>query len=92
MSQPYSLVASTIQAVITAGAWRGVHYVGPKEVIRVTRERYDHKLDKHQLNLRVHIGPPNYIERDFIKEARRAGEPFPVKKVQLQSLPKKRIA
>lgn len=92
MSQPYSLVASTIQSVIAADAWKGVLYVSPKEVIRVTRERYNRKFKGYQLDLRVHIGPPNYIERDFIKDARRAGETFPLKKVQLQSPPKKRIA
>lgn len=33
------------------------------------------------------VGVPGYLERDFIKAAQRAGEPFPVKKVQLKFLP-----
>lgn len=37
-------------------------------------------------------GKPNYAEREFIKNCLAAGEPFPVKKVQLKHWPEKRDA
>jgi len=36
------------------------------------------------------IGRPNYAEREFIKLCKKAGEPFPVKKMQLKFYPKKK--
>jgi hypothetical protein len=30
------------------------------------------------------IGKPNYEEREFIKKCKKAGEPFPVKKIQVK--------
>jgi hypothetical protein len=33
------------------------------------------------------IGIPNYL-REFIRKCKKAGEPFPVKKIQLKFLPK----
>lgn len=32
----------------------------------------------------VTIGKPNYRERQFVKACRKAGEPFPVRKLQLR--------
>lgn len=36
------------------------------------------------------IGKPNYLERDFVKMCKKAGEPLPVKKVQIKHYPKKK--
>lgn len=38
----------------------------------------------------VTFGAPNYEAREFIKKCKKAGEPFPVKKVQLRAYPKKK--
>ena len=36
------------------------------------------------------IGSPNYLERDFIKLCTKAGEPYPIKNVQIKYYPKKK--
>jgi hypothetical protein len=38
---------------------------------------------KRQTEIVVTIGKPNYAERKFIELAKKAGEPFPIKKIQL---------
>jgi len=38
----------------------------------------------------VTYGAPNYIEAKFVKVCKKAGEPFPVKKIQFRPFPKKR--
>ena len=37
-------------------------------------------------------GKPNFAERAFVKKAVKAGEPFPVRKVQLKFPPQRRAA
>lgn len=43
-----------------------------------------------RVTLAISIGKPNYKERFFIKDCLKAGEPFPVKKVQLKMQPVRR--
>lgn len=45
-------------------------------------DRRDSRADVH-----VTVGTPNYEERRFIKWAKKALEPFPVKKLQIKHLP-----
>lgn len=45
---------------------------------------------KRQLEIVLTIGRPNYAERQFIKQAIKAGEKFPIKKIQLKFIPKKK--
>ncbi len=42
-------------------------------------------------DLVVKVGVPNYLETRFIKACKKAGEPLPVKKVQLKFWPKKKV-
>lgn len=44
----------------------------------------------YPLDLRLTIGRPNYSERKFIKQCVKAGEPFPIKKIQLKYWPMKK--
>ena len=66
--------------------WRATKYITPNEVISATRIRYkEWVLKKEQCPVVVlRVGKPNYAEREFIKTALRAGEPFPIKKVQIR--------
>lgn len=81
MSQPYSKVASLLQTLFTTGARKAIKYVSPKQTIKVTRQ---HPRSGRGDTVLVTIGRPNYAERQFIKSAVRAGEPFPVRKPQLK--------
>ena len=76
-----------ITALLKGGAKCATKYVSPSEVIRVTRRVYRHKRGKFHgkpIELVVTHGKPNYLEREFIRQCRKAGESFPVRKVQFK--------
>ena len=78
-------VAKVVEATMKAGAVCGTYFAGPAEVIRVTRRRYDGKIKSSAhdpIEFTVTIGRPNYRERLLIRQMRKAGEPFPVKRIQ----------
>lgn len=65
---------------------RATLYVAPDYVITACLQNRPRKRDKrHTIILK--IGRPNFRERAFIKACQKAGEPFPVKKVQLKFYP-----
>jgi hypothetical protein len=82
MGIPYSTIAKLIQSLQKTGAYRATAFASPSKTVKVTRVG---TLDRRERNtyLRVTIGRPNYAERKFIKACQKAGEPFPVRKVQL---------
>lgn len=68
---------------LLGGAKKSTKYVSPDFVIKASRT---FKASKHNTRSTVILtmGAPNYRERAFIKLCQKAGEPFPVKKVQLK--------
>lgn len=84
---PFNAVTQTVEAMMRTNAKRATKFIDARTIVRVTRR---HKSSKAEFVLK--IGSPNYAEREFIKSCRKAGEPIPVKKVQLQFYPKKKIA
>jgi hypothetical protein len=78
-----SYVGKVVEAVTNGEAKRAVKYISPEYVIRATfigkrRDSYS------SWDVRLTIGAPNYRERAFIRQCDKAGEKFPVKKIQLQ--------
>ena len=75
-----------IKALIASGAWQATLFLSPTEIIRVTRRLYRGRRawDNKRLEFHLTVGKPNYREREFVKQLRRAHEPFPVKKIQLR--------
>lgn len=65
---------------------KATKYVSPKEIVRAVRKMYGKKLLAKNQNIEITltIGKPNYLERDFIQDCKKAGEPFPVKNIQLK--------
>ncbi len=63
-------------------------YVWKDTTIKGTRRFI---LDRcvHSTEILLTIGRPNYAERQFIKKLVKAGEPFPVKKLQIKWRKKK---
>jgi hypothetical protein len=57
-------------------------YVSEKFTVKLT------KIGKPKKSLlkeyKLTIGTPNYLERKFIKICKKAGEPFPIKNIQLK--------
>lgn len=81
-----------ISLLLLTNSWKATKYISPKEVLRVTRRRYlrSSKSFGRHVELVINVGRPNYAEKEFIKKLMKAKEPFPVKKIQLKSLPKRK--
>lgn len=82
------VIDTLISSLVKSGARQATKYVSPTQTIKATRR---HKPNKRDLRVEfvLTIGRPNYKERAFIKTAKKAGEPFPIKKVQLKHYPYK---
>jgi hypothetical protein len=64
-------------------------YLDEKTVVSVCR-RFKYTVRSLSRDFVLKIGRPNYVEREFIKRCKKAGEPLPVRKVQLKFWPVKR--
>lgn len=75
-----------VRAIIHQGALRATKYVSPDLTVKATRKLYgkNRKPSQRRIEILLTAGRPNYQERAFIKTLGKAGEPFPVKKVQLK--------
>lgn len=81
--------AAVGQALLGTEVKTATKYLSPSMTVRATRVS---KHDKGRISYVVSVGKPNYLERKFIKLLKKAGEPFPVRKVQLRMAPQKRRA
>ena len=80
-----------VEALLSNGGVRqAVAYVAPDFVVKATRQRKPTKRTRSE-TLLLTIGRPAYLERRFIKACLKAGEPFPVKKVQLKFYKERRL-
>lgn len=81
-----------VSTLLAANAHTAIKYVSPEHCVRVTRKLVCGRVDaRYGTNLIVTVGEPNFLERRFIRQCQKAGEHFPVKKIQLKFPPKKRI-
>lgn len=93
MKYPHTnILEKLVEALIENKAYKATKYLSEKLVINATHTLYSKKLPAKNQNLEftIVIGRPNYEQREFIKKCKKAGEPFPVKKVQLKFPPKER--
>lgn len=74
---------------VLGGARKATKFLSPTLTVKAARR---HKPDKRATREEIlfTVGAPNYAERRFIKLCRKAGEPFPVKKIQIQPYQAKR--
>ena len=86
---PQSKFGKVIDSVLSGGAKKATYYHDEKTVLKAT---YHGKRRKNDIapTVIVTVGAPNYRERDFIRKCKKIGEPFPVKKIQMQFEPKKK--
>lgn len=83
-------LSEVVSALIDHKLKRATKYISPKLVLRAHRIvggralGNDPKVDGRsgEIDIRLKVGPPNFHERDFIKDCIKAGEPFPVKRIQ----------
>lgn len=82
-------VAQVIDALLVSEKKRVTKFLAPNLTVKATRLRKPDRRDRAETYV-VSIGRPNYLERQFIKEAKAAGEPFPVRNLIFQDFPTKR--
>jgi hypothetical protein len=87
----YQAVGRVLEALIENKAHTAVAYLSDRFVVRMTMKRVGGKLpaDHRNAEISLTIGKPNYEQREFIRQCKKAGEPLPVKKIQLK-FPSKR--
>lgn len=84
----YRAMDVVIKTLIAEGAKTATKYLTQQLIVRATRRAYNKKFPMSKVEILVTIGKPNWRERDYAKTCRLAGEPFPVKKIQLKFLAK----
>ena len=80
-----------VDLIVSTGARRATKFISPNFVVSAAHP-YQRRRGRHSpgfergknVYISVKIGRPNHLERAFIKKALAAGEPFPVRKVQLR--------
>lgn len=91
-------IEPVVRAVLNGPFWKATKYVSPKIVITATQRRYrgDRLADLGDrevlADIVLTIGRPNYLQRQFIADCKKAGCPFPIRKIQLKGLPKRRAS
>lgn len=85
-----SAISSAIDALLRLEAIRATKYLNEKWVVRASRRTFNGKIHRGNIEVVLTIGKPNYQERDFIKKCKRAGESFPIRKIQLKFLSKRK--
>lgn len=82
-------VAQVIDALLCSEKKRVTKFVAPNITVKATRLHKPDRRDRAETYV-VSIGRPNYQEREFIKDCKKAGEPFPVRNLIFQDFPVKR--
>lgn len=86
----YNLCSRAIQALLENEAHKATCYISDKLTLVATRKLFKGKPSKKQIEINLTYGPPNYENREFIKMAKIAQEPFPIKKIQFKFPPKRK--
>lgn len=81
-----SAAAKAVSALLASDAKKATVYLTPKLVVSVCRRFKPSRRNRHN-DFVLKIGVPNYLERKFLKACAVAGEPLPVKRVQLRPWP-----
>ena len=83
------VIAAVCGALANSDAKTATKYLDEKTVVHATW-RFKPSSRNHREEMVVTMGEPNYQDRIFIKKCKKAGEPFPVKKIQFRAYPKKK--
>jgi hypothetical protein len=80
-------VASVIQALLSNDVKKVTRFITPNVTVTATRLQRPDRRSRGESYV-VTVGRPNYANREFIKECKAAGEPFPVRNMIFQHFPK----
>jgi hypothetical protein len=84
------IFATVCDTLIHSDAKTATKYIDEKTVVHATWHFKPSNRNTRETMI-VTFGAPNYLDRIFIKKCKKAGEPFPVKKIQLRAYPKKKV-
>ena len=88
MDERSKVFSALADCILVGGAYKATKYINEKLTVKATRKRFKGKIPRNERRIEIMftVGDPNYEERAFIKKAKKAGEPFPVKKIQAKWL------
>ena len=81
-------IIKAVEAVMSLNCRKATVYLGSRAVVKATALHRQHK-NARSTTILLTCGQPNAIERRFIKQCFKVGEPLPVRKVQIRWWPKK---
>ena len=85
-------VAHVTAHILDSGAVKATKFVSEKFTVKAKLKEFKGRGSSRTKEIHVTFGAPNYEEREAIRRFKKAGEPFPVKKVQLKfAKPKKKV-
>lgn len=82
----FGLVCSAL--VDMEGAKTAIKIINEKTIVKATY-RFKPSNRHTREEMVVTMGAPDYLTAQFIKRCKKAGEPFPIKKIQFRAWPKK---
>jgi len=85
MKIPINIFGNLVEIMLRANAKRATKFFSETQIVRATRKLFNGKIYRRgNIEIHITIGRPNYQEREFIKKCKKAGEVFPVKKIQVK--------
>jgi len=82
---PFRVVEGLLNMLEATKSKKVTKYISPNLVVKATLHgRWSWRAPQRSVHLTY--GKPNYEERLFIKKCEKAGEPFPIKKIQLKGV------
>lgn len=89
--QELGVIGQVVATLMRENAHTATKILGDKSVVRATRKLLEGRIDhRYAAEVILTFGRPNFKTRQYIKDCRKAGEPFPIRQVWLQFPPKKR--
>lgn len=89
MKIPRSAIAKTVEVLLVTEARKATLFLDDKTVVTAARRFKPNKRERFT-EVSLKLGAPNAKEREFIRICKKAGEPLPVRKVQLKHWPKRK--
>lgn len=67
-------IRQVAKEILVCGAYKATKYLSDKLTVKATRKRFKGKFHKKVVDITLTIGPPNYEEREKIKQAKKAAK------------------
>jgi hypothetical protein len=82
------ILGLVVKLALEDGISKATKYLSPKLVVKAKRKLFGGKVASRSriAEICVTVGAPNYAEREFIKEMKKMGVPFPIKDHQLKTI------